>query len=82
MTSAPQKVASTLHIIVFDSFHRRATVTALEGGLSFSEAGLAGTDAWCIVLLDEIKSGRVRSGFMAMALEHGMSVKGPGDSSK
>ena len=83
MTSAPQKVASTLHIIVFDPFHRRETVTAWDGGVSFSEAGLAGTDERRIALLDEIEGGRVRSRLMAMALEHGVSsVKGTGGSSK
>lgn len=64
MTKAHQKVASTLQIIVFDPFHRRATLTACKGGVSSSDPGPAGTDATCIVLSDEIEGGRGRFGFV------------------
>lgn len=77
MTSAPQKVASTLQIIAFDPFHRRATVTAWEGGVSFSGAGLAGRDARCIAPPDETtEGGRVGSRFMGMAMANSVFVQG------
>jgi hypothetical protein len=42
ITNAHQNVARTRHIIVLDPFHRRAALTACNGGVSSSDPGVGG----------------------------------------
>jgi hypothetical protein len=57
ITKAHQNVARTLHTIVFDPFHRRATLTACNGGVSSSDPGLTGIGVGCISSLGETEGG-------------------------
>lgn len=74
ITNAHQNVARTLHIMVLDPFHRRATLTACNGGVSSSDPGAAGMGVGRLPSMGGIEGGLAGTVCTAAIVCHILSI--------